>query len=152
MKLLYESETYKIIGAAIEVHRELGMGFLEPVYQEALEMEFSQQGIPYSREMPLSIHYKGRTLNKLYMADFICYDKIIVELKALKALASEHQAQVLNYLKATGMELGLLLNFGKGSLEHKRIIRENQRNQRINGIREGADMVKGEKKSADFTD
>jgi GxxExxY protein len=82
--------------------------------------------------LPLS--YKGKTLKKLYIADFVCYNKILVELKSLKALASEHQAQVLNYLKATGMKLDLLLNFGKTSLEHKRIIRENQRNSRTNKI------------------
>jgi GxxExxY protein len=134
MKLLYEEETYRIIGAAMEVHKELGASFLEPVYQEALEIEFDQQGIPYARETQLPISYKGKTLKKLYIADFVCYNKIIVELKSLKALALEHQAQVLNYLKATGMKLGLLFNFGKISLEHKRIIRENQRNPRTNKI------------------
>jgi GxxExxY protein len=134
MKLLYEEETYRIIGAAMEVHKELGAGFLEPVYQEALEVEFVQQGIPYIKETQLPITYKGKTLKKLYIADFVCYNKIIVELKSLKTLTSEHQAQVLNYLKATGMELGLLFNFGQGSLEHKRIIRENQRNLRTNRI------------------
>jgi len=118
MDLVYENETYSIIGAAIEVHKELGYGFLESVYQEALERE-----IPYNREMPLKIYYKNKPLNKCFITDFIWYDKIIVELKAVPILKSENQAQVLNYLTATGLKIGLIINFGKTSLEHKRIIK-----------------------------
>lgn len=123
-ELLYENESYKIIGAAMAVHRELGCGFLEQVYQEALEIEFQLQGIPYKREAPLLITYKGQNLKKEYIADFICYDKIIVETKALDDLVSKHDSQVLNYLKATGYKLGLLLNFGQESLQRKRLVKE----------------------------
>jgi len=123
MDLVYEKETYDIIGAAMEVHKELGQGFLEAVYQEALEKEFIEKKIPYKREIPLIIYYKNKPLEKYYIADFICYDKIIIELKALTAITSEHQAQVLNYLTATRMKLGLIINFGKKSIEHKRIIK-----------------------------
>ena len=125
MDLLYEEESYSIIGAAIAVHQELGSGFLEAVYQEALEKEFKIRNIPYKREVQLTIYYKNEPLNKYFAADFICYDKIIVELKALSAITSEHQAQVLNYLKASRLNLGLILNFGKQSLENKRIVKEN---------------------------
>jgi len=124
MHLLYEEESYSIIGAAIAVHQELGAGFLEAVYQEALEKEFQMRNIPYRREVPLTIYYKNEPLNKFYAVDFICYDKIIVELKALSAITREHQAQVMNYLKASRLSLGLIMNFGKQSLEHKRIIKE----------------------------
>lgn len=106
----------------MEVHRELGPGFLEPVYQESLEIEFGIQEVPNLREAPLPLEYKGRPLKKKYYADFTCFDKIIVELKALKALTPEHYAQVLNHLKATGFRIALLINFGTKSLEYKRII------------------------------
>lgn len=122
-KLLYKKEVYRIIGCAMEVHRTLGCGFLEAVYQEALEIEFQNQKIPFCREKMLEIQYKGSPLQKKYVADFVCFEKIIVELKALNTLSSEHYAQVLNYLKATGYRLGLLINFGAKSLEYKRIIR-----------------------------
>jgi GxxExxY protein len=122
MTLLHEDKTYKIIGAAIEVHKNLGMGFLEAVYQEALEKEFILQGIPYQREASFLIYYKNELLNKTYIADFVCYNNIIVELKAVQKLTGEHQSQVMNYLKASKMEIGLLFNFGSKSLEHKRII------------------------------
>ncbi|GAO30473.1 GxxExxY protein [Geofilum rubicundum] len=122
--LIYKDEAYKIIGAAMNVHRELGCGFLEPVYSEALEIEFKQQGVPYQREVPLSIAYKGETLNKLYQADYICYQNIIVELKAISSFEGIHEAQVINYLKATGYKLGLLINFGEQSLKYKRIVKE----------------------------
>jgi GxxExxY protein len=125
MDLLYEKETYSIIGAAIAVHQELGNGFLEAVYQEALEKEFIIRNIPYKREAQLTIYYKNEPLKKFYTADFICYDKIIVELKTLTAITTEHQAQVLNYLKASRLHPGLILNFGKQSLENKRIVKEN---------------------------
>ena len=124
MDLLYEEDTYLIIGAAIAVHQELGNGFLEAVYQEALEKEFQIRKIPYKHEVPLTIYYKNEPLNKIYLADFICFEKIIIELKALPAITSDHQAQILNYLKASRLKLGLILNFGKQSLEHKRIIKE----------------------------
>jgi GxxExxY protein len=106
----------------MNVHRELGCGFLEAVYSEALEIEFKQQNIPYMREVPLQIQYKGETLTKQYKADYICYNNIIVELKALSSFEGVHEAQVLNYLKATGHQLGLLINFGEPSLKHKRLI------------------------------
>ena len=122
VELIYKEEAYAIIGACMEVHGQLGMGFLEPVYQEALEREFVEREIPYRREAELTIQYKGKPLNKRYAVDFICYDKIIVELKAGKALLPEHEAQLYNYLKATGYQLGLLINFGEPSLIHKRIV------------------------------
>jgi GxxExxY protein len=125
MELLYKDEAYQIIGAAMDVHKELGQGFLEGVYQDALEKEFNLQKIPYKREVSIVISYKNEPLPKKYIADFICYDKIIVELKALSELNSDHQAQVLNYLKASKLKLGILINFGIKSLEYKRIIREN---------------------------
>jgi len=126
--LLFKDESYKIIGAAINVHNLLGCGFLEPVYQEALQIEFELLQIPFQREVPLPIIYKGRQLEKNYVADFVCYGKIIVELKALSALTSEHKAQVINYLKAASFELGLLINFGTSKLITERIIREHARN------------------------
>ena len=122
MALLHEDESYRIIGAAIEVHKNLGMGFLEAVYQEALEKEFILQSIPYRREVQFLIYYKNELLNKTYIADFVCYNNIIVELKAVQKLTGEHQAQVMNYLKASKLGIGLLFNFGSKSLEHKRII------------------------------
>lgn len=123
MSLLYEEETYSIIGAAIAVHQELGYGFLEAVYQEALEKEFLMRNIPYKREAPIRIFYKDEPLDKCYIADFVCYDKIIVELKSLSGLTSEHQGQIINYLTATRLKVGLIINFGKHNLEHKRIIK-----------------------------
>ena len=124
MDILYKDESYLIVGAALAVHNELGNGFHEAVYQEALEREFKICELPYKREVPLTIYYKNEPLNKIYIPDFICFDKIIIELKALSAITSEHQAQVLNYLKASKLNLGLILNFGKQSFEHKRIIKE----------------------------
>ena len=112
--------TYNIIGAAMEVHRTLGNGFLEAVYQEALEKEFKLRDIPYSREHMITISYKGESLSQYYKADFVCYNKVIVELKALSDLTTSHEAQLLNYLKATGIKKGLLINFGSSSLQTKR--------------------------------
>ncbi len=117
-----DSETFTIIGAAMIVHGELGHGFLEPVYQAALEYEFQLQKIPFEREVELPVFYKNETLNVSYRADFICYDKIIVELKALQHLTSAEEAQVINYLKATHFQRALLINFGTPSLEYKRLI------------------------------
>jgi len=121
-KYLFKEETYKIIGACMEVHKTLGNGFLEAVYQEALEEELNLQNIPFEREKQISISYKNKVLNKHYYADFVCYNKIIVELKALSNLNSDHEAQILNYLKATGYKIGLLINFGEKSLKYKRKI------------------------------
>lgn len=122
MGYLFEEKTYQIIGAAQEVHRELGAGFLEGVYQDSLEIEFQQQHIPNHRECPLPIFYKGVRLKRTYIADFLCFDQIIVETKAVRMLVKEFEAQTLNYLKATKLRLGLLINFGEPSLKVKRII------------------------------
>jgi GxxExxY protein len=129
--ILFKDESYNIIGAAMTVHNELGSGFLEAVYQEALEKEFITQCIPYKREIPLSIYYKGELLSNKYIADFICYDKIVIELKAVSSISSEHKAQIINYLKATNMELGIIINFGESSLKHDRLIREHSRNSML---------------------
>jgi len=123
MNLLYENESYKIIGAAMKVHKELGSGFLEAVYQEALGIEFEKQEIPYLSEPRLKISYSGQELKKYYKADFICYEKIIIEVKATKQLTGIDESQVINYLKATSIKLGLLFNFGTESLQYKRLIR-----------------------------
>ena len=131
--ILYKDESYKIIGAAMNVHNQLGCGFLEPVYQEALEIEMNLMQIPFQREVSFPIIYKGRELGKKYVADFVCYDKIIVELKALSALSFEHKAQVINYLKATRFELGLLINFGTTRLMHERVPRDHSRYVSTNG-------------------
>ncbi|MDZ7846871.1 MAG: GxxExxY protein [Owenweeksia sp.] len=117
-----KDECYRVIGCAMEVHNELGCGFLEPVYQEALGREFFESEIPYVKEQRLDVSYKGRLLNKKYIADFICFDKLIVEVKAMEGLLPEHTAQVLNYLKATGLKVGLLINFGATKLQYKRVI------------------------------
>lgn len=122
-ELYFKDECYKIVGCAMEVHRELGSGFLEAVYQEALTLEFDNQGIPNRSQKEIDIYYKEKLLNKKYISDFICFDEIIVELKTVDKLKSEHYAQVLNYLKATNCKLGLLINFGASSLEYKRIVR-----------------------------
>ena len=118
--IIYPKESYDIIGCMMRVHRELGCGFLEKVYQEALEHEFIANGIPYKREVNLKIYYKGVPLQQEYIADFVCYDKIIVELKAISKLSDIEKAQVINYLKATGYELGILANFGETSLRTER--------------------------------
>ena len=123
MPLIYSKESYAINGAAMEVYNNLGHGFLEAVYQEALEKEFKLRNIPYEREKELTISYKGEALKQTYKADFVCYGKIIVELKAVASLDEAHRSQVYNYLHATGYSLGLLLNFGySDGLEHERIV------------------------------
>ncbi len=120
-----DPRTYDIIGAAIEVHRFLGHGFLEAVYQEALSYEFSLRQIPSQREVDLPIYYKDITISTSYRADFLCYKSVVVELKAINQLSGKEESQVINYLKATGLETGLLLNFGSESLEYKRFVFKN---------------------------
>ena len=117
---LYKNECFKIIGSCMTVHSELGCGFLEAVYQEALELELNS--IPFKKEPKIDIHYKERLLHKNYIADFLCFDEVIVELKAVKSLDDIHAAQILNYLKATKKKIGLLINFGTNSLQYKRFI------------------------------
>jgi GxxExxY protein len=109
--LIFRTEVYNIIGAAMTVHTELGPGFLEPVYQEALEIELAERMIPFVSQKPLCIYYKGKPLTKTYIADLVCYDKIVVELKAVRRLTNIEEAQLINYLKITKMKLGLLINF-----------------------------------------
>ena len=121
-EFLFKEECYKIIGAAMTVHSELKNGFLEEVYQQALAIEMRLQGIPFEREKQLEIFYKGIKLDKKYYADFYCFDKIIVELKAKPQLNNEHIAQTLNYMKATNTKVALLLNFGEPSFVYKRLV------------------------------
>ncbi|HZK80219.1 MAG TPA: GxxExxY protein [Humisphaera sp.] len=123
MELLFKDEVYAIVGAAIEVHRTLGSGFLEPVYQEGMEIELEAASIPFAPQVDLPLWYKGRLMKKTYCADFICYGKIIVELKALSKMGGQEEAQIINYLKATGMRVGLLINFGDpGRLDWHRFV------------------------------
>ncbi len=110
----------------MEVHRELGCGFLEAVYQEAMAIELACRQVPFVREAPLPVRYKGRLLATAYRADFVCFDSVIVELKALQKLSTVEDAQGLNYLKATGHEIALLINFGAPSLEYKRLVRSSR--------------------------
>ena len=117
-----DPRTFAIIGAAMEVHRELGCGFLEPVYQEALAVEFALRPIPFEREVGLAVVYKGRQLETCYRPDFICYGQVIVELKALDRLGGVEESQIINYLKITGHKTGLLLNFGAQSLQYRRFV------------------------------
>ena len=122
MEVLFKKESYAIIGAAMEVHRTLGNGFLESVYQESLGLEFNKRQIPFTKEHILELFYKGDKLSKYFVADFICFEKIVLELKSVSGLTNEHEAQVFNYLKATQMKLALLINFGANSLQYKRIV------------------------------
>ncbi len=115
-----DPRTYAIIGAAMEVHKQLGCGFLEPVYQEAFSIELTARNIPFRPEVGLPVRYKGQLLETGYRADFICFDSVVVELKALARMSGTEEAQIINYLKATAYEVGLLLNFGARSLEHRR--------------------------------
>ena len=115
----YDQELYGIIGAAMEVQNELGMGFLELVYHDALNVELGLRGIPYETEKPIAITYKQKPLERVYKADLVCYGNIVVELKSVEKLKAEHTAQLLNYLKATGMPMGILINFGEKPLRYK---------------------------------
>lgn len=123
-ELIFPEECYRIVGACFEVYREKGCGFLENVFQECLEVEFGMQQLPFQSQIPLKLEYKGRPLSQSYVADFVCFGKIVVELKAVSKLTDEHRAQVLNYLSATGYRLGILVNFGHfPKLEWERIVR-----------------------------
>ena len=121
-ELLLKDEVYAIVGAAMEVSNELGSGFLEAVYQEALAIEFSRRNIPFEAQKPIKVRYKNMMLNKEYIPDFFCHDQIIVEIKAIKQITNLEEAQLLNYLKASGCCVGVLLNFGAPKLEWKRFV------------------------------
>jgi GxxExxY protein len=122
--LILGDEVLLVVGAAIEVHKEIGFGFLEPVYQEAMELELKLRSVPFQAQVPLIILYKGQPLSKQYIADLVCYGQSIVELKALERLSGREEAQLLNYLKATSFPVGLLVNFGHSTkLEWKRFVR-----------------------------
>ena len=119
-KMIFPHEAYEIIGAAMEVHNTLGQGFLESVYQEALEIEMRKRNIPFTSQSKIQILYKDVPMEHYFVAGFVCYDKIIVELKSVSAILPEHEAQIINYLRATGFKLGILLNFNEESLFFKR--------------------------------
>ena len=121
-KILYKEESFAIIGACMKVHRTLGAGFLEAVYEEALEKEFHIQNISFKRQVKLSLYYDNELMKKQYRADFVCYDAIIIEIKAVSQIPTAFYAQLQNYLRCTNMELGILINFGTSSLIYKRII------------------------------
>ena len=121
--ILYREESYRIMGACLEVYKEKGCGFLEAVYQECLEIEMESRGIPFNPKSELSLSYKGRTLKQKYQPDFICFGQIIMEIKSVSKLADEHRAQMHNYLRGTNLRLGLLVNFGHHPLlEYERIV------------------------------
>lgn len=126
-----DPQTYAIIGAAIEVHTQLGHGFAESVYQEALGLEFAARKIPFTAQAPFCIRYKGQLLTCTYKADFVCFDEVLVELKALARLSGTEESQVINYLKASQLSRALLLNFGAPSLEHKRLVFTHQPDFRL---------------------
>lgn len=117
-----DTQTYEIIGAAMHVHNALGAGFLESVYQEALEIEFQIRGVPFEQEKPLPIAYRGKDLKTFFKADFLCFGYVIVELKALQKLSGTETSQVINYLKASQLQKGLLINFGTEKLQYKRLV------------------------------
>lgn len=121
-EIVYKEESYQIIGICMEVHRNLGNGFLEIVYKDALEYEFNQNSISFEREKEYIVNYKSTKLPHKFYADFVIFDKIILEIKSMSGLADEHMAQTMNYLKVSGNGLGLLVNFGQPSLQYKRIV------------------------------
>lgn len=122
-KLILEQETHRILGACFEVYKEKGCGFIEPVYQECLELELAIQGIEFLAQQEIGLSYKGRALSQTYRADLICFGKVLVEIKAISALTDQHRAQVLNYLRATGLRVGLLINFSHyPGVEHERFV------------------------------
>jgi len=124
MEIVHKAESYSIVGACFEVYQEMGCGFTEPIYQECLEIELGLQAIQFHAQLELRLVYKQRQLKKSFEPDFVCYDLIVVEIKAVSACADEHRARVHNYLKATGLKLGLLVNFGHfPKLEYERIVR-----------------------------
>ncbi|MDD4992437.1 MAG: GxxExxY protein [Paludibacter sp.] len=120
--ILYKDESYKIIGSCMKVHAELGAGFLESVYQEALEKQFIKDNVPYKREQKLRIQFDSELLDKYFKSDFVCYDKIIMELKSTPMIYKKDEEQLVNYLKATNIKLGILVCFGSKSLTYKRIV------------------------------
>ena len=120
--LIYKEESYAIIGACMEVHKKLGAGFLESVYSEALEIEFRKRNIPFEKEKKLPVYYGDELMKKFFKADFVCYDKIIVEIKSAKIIIEAHKQQTLNNIKSTKFQLGLLVNFGASSLDYRRVI------------------------------
>jgi GxxExxY protein len=124
-KILFKEESFKIIGACMKVHRSLGVGFLEAVYEEALEKEFHIQNIPFKRQVKLLLYYDNQLMKKQYRADFVCYESIVIEIKAVSQIPVIFYSQLTNYLKCTKMELGMLINFGMPSLFYKRIINMN---------------------------
>jgi GxxExxY protein len=117
-----DPQTYQIIGAAMTVHTELGCGFLERVYKAALKLEFKERGVVFTKEVPMPIEYKKQVLPLNYKVDFMCFDQVIVEVKAVDTIHDRHVAQLINYLKASRLKRGLVLNFGATSLQHKRIV------------------------------
>jgi GxxExxY protein len=124
VEVIYKEESYRIVGACFEVYNDKGPGFVEPVYQECLEIEFNLQNVLFTPQARLALSYKGIPLKQIYIPDFFCFAKIIVEIKSVSELVDEHRSQVHNYLKATGFRLGLLVNFGyKSKLQYERIVR-----------------------------
>lgn len=120
--LLFEQQTFQIIGACMEVHKNLGNGFLESVYEEALEKEFIKRNIPFSRQHKLSPHYDRKPMDKYFKVDFLCFESIILELKAVSFIHNDFKKQTINYLNASNLQVGLLVNFGESSLKWKRFI------------------------------
>lgn len=121
-ELIYKEESYSIIGCCIDVYNELGKGFLEVIYKDALEYEFKIRNIPFSREQVFDVKYKGIVLPRKYNTDFVLYEKIVLEVKHMSGISNDNIKQTLNYLKVTGLKLGILANFGEGSFNSKRII------------------------------
>ena len=123
MDLIYKEEAYNIIGAAMEVYNEMGHGYLEAVYQECMEIELRARGIPFEAQKEVKLKFKGVELQRRYKADFICYDGVLVEIKALNGIINDHRSQTINYLKGTGYKLGLLINFGAAAgLQYERLV------------------------------